>query len=92
MSTVNFCVRLDEKVKRDAELVFAELGLSTTTAITIFLKQVIRSQAMPFALSLHQPTLKPETLAALREAEELAKPGNGKSFQTIEELRADWLS
>lgn len=91
MSTINFCVRLDEQIKRDAERVFTELGLSTTTAINIFLKQVIRSQAIPFALSLHQP-LKPETLAALKEAEELANPNYGKSFRTIEELRADWLS
>jgi DNA-damage-inducible protein J len=89
---MNFCIRIDENIKRDAEQIFAELGLSTTTAITIFLRQVIRSQGMPFALSLRQPTLKPETLAALKEAEELAKPGCGKSFQTIDELRADWLS
>lgn len=90
-TSVNLGIRIDSDVKRDAENVLSQLGMSMTTAITVFLRQTIREQALPF-----QPTLQPEfnarTKAALEEARELSKPGKGKVFHSIEELRQDLLS
>ncbi len=44
--TIQACVDLD--LKREAEGVFAELGLSATEAITLFYRQVILHQGLPF--------------------------------------------
>ena len=41
-------VRLEPQVKEDAEAVFEQMGLSMSTAINIFLKQVIRTNKIPF--------------------------------------------
>ncbi|MCL2158757.1 MAG: type II toxin-antitoxin system RelB/DinJ family antitoxin [Oscillospiraceae bacterium] len=45
-------VRVDNTTKKQAEAVFAALGMNMSTAINIFLAQVARSRAIPFALEL----------------------------------------
>ncbi|KFI46094.1 type II toxin-antitoxin system RelB/DinJ family antitoxin [Bifidobacterium biavatii] len=45
-------VRLDPELKRQAEEVFDQLGLTANTAITLFYKAVVRDQAIPFSVSV----------------------------------------
>ncbi|MEI6494275.1 MAG: type II toxin-antitoxin system RelB/DinJ family antitoxin, partial [Verrucomicrobiota bacterium] len=40
--------RVDNRLKRDSELILHELGLTTTDAIRIFLHQVRRHKGLPF--------------------------------------------
>ena len=47
---INF--RIDEDVKKKAESVLDDLGLSMSAAITVFLKKVGRERRIPFELSL----------------------------------------
>ena len=58
--------RVDSRVKEEAEHVFSEIGLSTSQAINIFLKGVIRERGIPFELKLPND----ETLKAFKEIEE----------------------
>ena len=44
-------MRIDDDLKKDCESVFNDLGLSMTTAVTLFLKQVRKQRAIPFVLS-----------------------------------------
>lgn len=46
----NLNIRVDDKLKKQAEEVFSELGISLTTATTMFLKQVVRCNGIPFEL------------------------------------------
>ena len=46
---INF--RIDEDVKKNAEKVLDELGLSMSAAITVFLKKVGREHRIPFDVS-----------------------------------------
>ena len=50
MATIN--IRLDDNLKEQSEKIFDELGLSTTAAITIFLKTVVRNEGIPFLLEI----------------------------------------
>ena len=43
-------VRVDSKLKSDAEKIFSDIGLNTSTAINIFLKQAVNSGGLPFKL------------------------------------------
>jgi len=43
-------VRLDEDLKRDAEMVFDNLGVDVPTAIRIFFKKVVATRSIPFSL------------------------------------------
>lgn len=46
--TILMKIEIDNKVKKDADKLFKELGLDTNTAINIFLKQSINKRAIPF--------------------------------------------
>jgi DNA-damage-inducible protein J len=46
--------RVDDRLKRDTELILHELGLTTTEAIRIFLHQVRRHKGLPFDLRLKE--------------------------------------
>ena len=44
-------LRIDDALKRDCEAVLEDLGLSMSCAVTLFLKQVVKQRAIPFAIS-----------------------------------------
>lgn len=46
---VNF--RMDEELKRKMEKACSEMGLTLTTAFTIFAKKVVRENRIPFEIS-----------------------------------------
>ena len=50
MAESRLSVRVDNAVKSQAEAVFAALGMNMSTGINIFLAQVARLRAIPFAL------------------------------------------
>ena len=48
MSTTNINIRVDTELKKSAELLFADLGLNMSTAITLFLKSAVNHNGIPF--------------------------------------------
>jgi DNA-damage-inducible protein J len=44
-------VRIDTELKREAEKLFAEIGLDTPSAVRLFFKQSVARKAIPFSLS-----------------------------------------
>ena len=48
-TAINF--RMDEELKKELEKTCAEMGMSMTTAFTIFAKKVIRERKIPFEVS-----------------------------------------
>ena len=50
--TVNVNYRLDEEVKKSMEQVCSDLGLSMSSASTIFAKKVSREKRIPFDVSI----------------------------------------
>lgn len=49
-SSIN--IRVEDKLKEDAQEIFNELGLSMSSAITLFLTISIREGGIPFSLKL----------------------------------------
>lgn len=45
-------IRVEEKLKHDADIIFEDLGLDTPTAIRLFLKKVVVSKSIPFELKI----------------------------------------
>lgn len=52
MSTSNINIRIEESTKRDLESVCKELGMSVTTAFTIFAKKMCRERRIPFDVAI----------------------------------------
>ena len=50
--SVNVNFRLDEEVKKSMEQVCSDLGLSMSSAFTIFAKKVSREKRIPFDVSI----------------------------------------
>ena len=55
--------RVDSKLKKEVEEILAEIGLTTSQAITMFLKAVVRERGIPFDLKIPNVT----TLKAMQE-------------------------
>ena len=91
MNTSLINVRLDASLKQEAEELFSSLGLNMTSAISMFLRQAVREQAIPFRVCKY-PQPNATTLAAMREAERLAHDPNAKTFSSVEELLKDLKS
>lgn len=49
MAQIN--LRIDDDIKRSAEAVCAEIGMSMSTAITIYLKKLGRERRIPFEVA-----------------------------------------
>ena len=56
METVNVTVRMERQTRDDSARLFSELGISTTQAINMFLKQAVREQGIPFEATA-RPTI-----------------------------------
>ena len=88
MATTNVTVRIDSALKKQSEELFNDLGLSLSAAFTLFLKQSIREQRIPFEIKRLVPN--EATIKALEEVEEMEKEREkNKSFSSVENLMKD---
>ena len=90
MAQTNISIRIDEDVKKEAESLFANLGLTLSSATNVFFRQAIRTQGIPFPLSMTTLAQTRETaltrgLSAMYEAHEQATI-NGTSDMTLDEI------
>ena len=89
--TVTMSLRMDKELKRQAEAIFAEIGVSMTTALNIFLRKAVREGGFPFELKVDVPNA--ETLAALVEVEAMkADPSIGKAYTDVDAMMKELLS
>ena len=84
MANVN--IRVDDKLKEEAEHIFDELGLSMSAATNVFYKQVVRCGGIPFDL-MEDPFYSSENQAHLKKAISNYEVGKGKPIvKTMKEL------
>ena len=86
-STTNISIRMDSELKSQADTLFNELGMNISTAFNIFVRQSLREGKIPFDISLNQPNA--ETVAAMLEAERIAKDPSVKGYTNMDEMFAD---
>ena len=86
-ATTNVSIRIDKDIKAQADALFAEFGLNFTTAVNMFLRQTLREGKIPFTISLNHPNK--ETIAAMLEAERIARDPNVKHYTDVEEALRD---
>ena len=47
MATVNMSIRMDTELKKQADAMLSDMGLNMTTAMNMFLRQVVRQGRIP---------------------------------------------
>jgi DNA-damage-inducible protein J len=89
----NITIRIDDRVKHDAETLFDSLGLSISGAVNVFFRQAIREQAIPFPIKAKTAEEKyneyftPQTVERILKSEKQAERGEVITF-TLAELEA----
>ena len=87
MATTNVSIRMDTELKAQADELFAELGMNLSTAFNIFVRQSMREGGIPFEIRTDRPNK--ETIAAMLEAENIAKDPKVKGYTDLDEMFAD---
>ena len=82
MGTLN--VRIDKDIKIKAGKTLSALGLGTSTAVRLFLYQVVAEKGLPFI-----PTRNPVTIRAQWDKEVALARKNGRRYKTAKETLAD---
>ena len=82
-SMINF--RMDEELKKSMEQTCQELGMSMTTAFTVFARKVTRENRIPFDISV-DPFYAENNMAHLRRGIEALNAGKGIEHDIIEVL------
>ena len=78
-------IRVQPEIKAEAEEILNNLGMTTTEAVNIYLKQIILNCGLPF--KVRTPKFSDEMLEAIAEAEEIEKhPENYKSYSNLAEI------
>jgi len=85
MANTTITIRIDEDLKKQAEVLFDEMGLNMTTAYTIFTKAVVREKKIPFEVSAI--SYNTETIQALEDVKN--NRNLSRSFDSIDELMED---
>lgn len=84
METVATNIRIEKQLKDESTQILEGLGLSLSTAITLFLKQVTFQNALPF--KVEYPKYSKELKKALKEGEKLANDPNAKTYKNFQEV------
>ncbi|MCL2336742.1 MAG: type II toxin-antitoxin system RelB/DinJ family antitoxin [Firmicutes bacterium] len=91
--TTNLSIRIDRRLKEEADQVFSSLGMNLTTAITIFVRQAVRQKKIPFEIALYpendpKGSLMAEAMAASERIWQNSVQ-NGTDKLTLEEINAE---
>lgn len=86
MATTNLNIRTDKEIKDQAEQIFAELGITMSTAVNIFLRTAVREHGIPFALKIDVPN--DTTTAAIQEGRKMLKDPTAPRYSSMESLKA----
>ena len=81
MATTNITIRMDADLKKQVEELYSDLGMNLTTAFTVFAKQSVKEQKLPFAVSR---AYNAETIQALEDTRNGI--GLSRGFTSISEL------
>ena len=84
-ATKTLNIQVDSNLKAQAETIFSELGLPTSTAVTMFLKSVVRCGGIPFDMRLSPASR--ETLQAIDDVNN--HRGLSRKFSSVDELMED---
>lgn len=82
--TTNINIRVDNKLKKDAENLFKDLGITMSSAITMFLKMSLKEDGIPF--KINRNLYNDETIKALNEYEEMKNNSKYKRYSSLKQL------
>ena len=77
-------MRVDGDLKKKAEELCEEMGLTLSTAYTLFLKAIVRTRSIPFRVEAADPFYSETNQAHLQESIRELEEGKGKEHDLID--------
>ncbi|MCF7844573.1 MAG: type II toxin-antitoxin system RelB/DinJ family antitoxin [Kiritimatiellales bacterium] len=87
MTTIQ--IRTDNDLKKQAQAILKDLGLDLSSAINLYLHQIIIKEGIPFEIRTENGFTLEQEAQMIRETEEALK--YGKSYDSVEEMHRDIL-
>ena len=82
-------VRTDDHLKKQAQKVLKQLGLDLSSAVNMYLYQIVATESIPFPIRTVNGFTPEQEQKMLQETEEALK--HGKRYDSVEELHRDIL-
>lgn len=90
MAKVSTNISIDAETKAQAQVLLADFGMDLSTAVNIFLKQMVYEGSFPFAITRDVPNKL--TVAAMKEAQEMLRsPEKYKKYDNVDRMMEDLL-
>ncbi|MBQ8292542.1 MAG: type II toxin-antitoxin system RelB/DinJ family antitoxin [Bacilli bacterium] len=90
MSKISTNISIDAETKRKAQIMLSELGLDLSTAVNIFLKQMLYEGGIPFVITRNVPNK--ITHKAMEESKKiLQNPDKYKKYDDVDDMMEDIL-
>lgn len=84
MAQATISARIDSSDKTAFDAFCSDVGISTSSAINMFIKAVLRERRIPFSIS-NDPFYSESNMAFLREGIQALNAGKGTLHELIEE-------
>ena len=85
MATIT--VRVDDNVKKDAEIILDDIGINVTTLFNACLKALVREKKVPFELASSEYSMKKLIRSKLEESQAVASDSSAKRYSHEEVFR-----
>ena len=90
MSKVSTNISIDAETKAKAQAMLADLGMDLSTAVNIFLRQMLYEGGIPFSITRDIPNK--VTLEAMKETEDMRRfPEKYKRYDNVDDMMEDIL-
>ena len=90
VAKVSTNISLDAETKAKAQVMLADLGMDLSTAVNIFLRQMLYEGGIPFSITREVPNK--VTLEAMKEAQQMFRsPEKYKKYDNVDSMMEDIL-
>ncbi len=78
-------IRIDDKLKNEADKMFDEVGLNTSVAVKIFLTKFVKTGKFPFDIETFEYEANQVTLSAFKETEKMIEENNLRNDEKLDD-------
>ena len=89
MAQATFSIRMDADLKKQLDQICNEFGMTTSTAINVFAKAVVRERRIPFEIKCADDDVSRDGALEVMKKLRAASMLNGTSDMTLEEINAE---
>ena len=83
-------VRIDKRIRAEADKLYRNMGMSLSTAINLFLTQSVIQGKLPITEIIAEPAFADTILNDVSETEEAIRNGTAAIYKTPDQLFAAW--